>query len=172
MGKHHRSKRRERIAVIRQWQEVTGNSEIDMHAVAEFARDKLGWPVPRPPNPLDLLAKDFTRAARQDIRKDGETGAPYRGYHAVTTQHGEEKHVFWFDIEDSTRKQMSISVTQRREQMVGDGLQLVRDVDHWNSINADQDPIQVELDFTDDVEWRKNEPASESDADDENDIDD
>ena len=155
------SKRREMLRIIRHWKEVTGNTEIDMHEVAKFAKERLGFPVPEPPNPLDLLAQRFTRAARQDIRHDDQTGAPYRGYHSVTQKHGEEKHVFWFDIEDANRKQMSISTTQRREQMVGDGLQLVRDAEHWNNINPDQEPIQVELDFTDDVLWRANAPEED-----------
>jgi len=46
----------------------------------------------------------------------------------------------------------------RREQMVGDGLMLSYDADHWNRIHPDQEPIQIELDFTDDVAWRKNAP--------------
>jgi hypothetical protein len=50
------------------------------------------------------------------------------------------------------------SLQQRREQMVGDGLQLSFDSDHWNRIHPDEEPIKIELDFTDDVEWRKNAP--------------
>ena len=55
-------------------------------------------------------------------------------------------------------------VVQRREQMVGDGLQLSLDVDHWNSINPEDEPIVVPLDFTEDVEWRKNSPDDERKA--------
>jgi len=155
------SKNREMLRIIRHWKEVTGNTEIDMHEVAKFAKQELGYPIPEPPDPLDLLARRFTRAARQDIRHDTETRAPYRGYHSVTQWHGDEKHVFWFDIEDANRKQMSISVTQRREQMVGDGLQLLRDAEHWNAINRQQEPIQIDLDLTDDVQWRKNAPEED-----------
>ncbi len=50
----------------------------------------------------------------------------------------------------------------RREQMVSDGLQLTYDADHWNANNPDQKPIQLEMDFTLDIEWRKN---SEDDED-------
>jgi len=39
--------------------------------------------------------------------------------------------------------------------MVGDGLQLTFDMDHWNAIHPDEEPIEIPLDFTDDIKWRK-----------------
>lgn len=56
---------------------------------------------------------------------------------------------------------MDKSLKVRREQMVGDALQLTLDANHWNSVNPDQEPLQVELDFADDVAWRLNAPAEE-----------
>ncbi len=53
---------------------------------------------------------------------------------------------------------MHKSLQLRREQMVGDGLQLTFDADHWNNIHPGEEPIVMELDFTLDVEWRKNGP--------------
>jgi hypothetical protein len=50
------------------------------------------------------------------------------------------------------------SLIARREQMVGDGYQLTLDADHWNGIHSDEKPIIIPMDFTDDVEWRKNAP--------------
>jgi len=43
---------------------------------------------------------------------------------------------------------------QRREQIVGDCLQLKIDVDAYNALNNEQPDIQLELDFTFDVEER------------------
>jgi hypothetical protein len=48
--------------------------------------------------------------------------------------------------------------------MVGDGLQLTLDADHWNSVNPTETPITIPMDFTDDIEWRKNTPDEDSDA--------
>lgn len=53
-----------------------------MHKVASYALKK-GWPMPEPKNPLDMLARDFSRAARQEIRQDKVTGKPYRANHAL-----------------------------------------------------------------------------------------
>jgi hypothetical protein len=43
----------------------------------------------------------------------------------------------------------------RGEQMVGDAWQLSNDAEHWNASHADEEPIQLVLDFTADVEERR-----------------
>ena len=57
------------------------------------------------------------------------------------------------------------SLVNRREQMVGDGLQLKFDEDHWNSIHPDEEPINLPMDFTMDIEWRKNTPDEDEETD-------
>lgn len=151
---------REKILMIEYWKQKTGESDIDMHKVAELAA-RMGWTTPKPPDPIDLLAKDFSRAAREDIRHDDSIGRPYRGYHAIKYSQGSEQLVLWVDIDEANRKKMSMSLTQRREQMVGDALQVSYDADHWNAVHPDEEPINIELDFGPDVEWRKNSPTED-----------
>ncbi len=152
------SKRNEMQRFIRYYKDETGETEVDMHKVAQFAVSK-GWSLPRPVSPMDVLAKQFTQAAREEIRRDAVTGQPYRANHAipVTVGSGEQLHL-WIDIDEAPRKSMLKSLINRREQMVGDGLQLTLDADHWNRINPRDEPIQIPMDFTDDIEWRKNTP--------------
>ena len=50
---------------------------------------------------------------------------------------------------------MLMSSVNRREQMVSDGLNLTFDVDHWNSVNPTEVPIELPMDFTLDIEIRK-----------------
>jgi hypothetical protein len=69
---------------------------------------------------------------------------------------------FWVDIDEAARKPMVKSLVARREQIVGDVVQLDLDAEHWNSIHPDQEPIVMPADFTDDIEWRKN--GSDEDA--------
>lgn len=76
------SKIAERQKFIRYWQEKTGENEIDLNKVAEFAL-KMGWQAPPPVSAVERLAKQFKIAAKQDIRHDGKTGRSYRCYHAV-----------------------------------------------------------------------------------------
>lgn len=140
--------------IIKLYKSETGETEVDMHKVALYWKEK-GWPLPNPTDPVELLAAEFARAARDEIKRDKVTGRPYRVNHAIPTS-GQGK--LWIDIddEDVTRSKMSMSLTNRREQMVGDALQLTLDADHWNSIRQSEEPIKIMLDFTDDVEWRKN----------------
>jgi len=55
------------------------------------------------------------------------------------------------------------SAVTRREQMVGDGLQLTLDLMHWNSINPDKEPIELPMDLTFDIELRLNAPDEDND---------
>ena len=155
------SKTKEMQKIIRQYKDVNHEKEVEMHQVAKFAAD-MGWPLSQPADPIDLLAKEFTRAARQEIKKDKVTGRPYRVNHAIPDPTGQ--YSLWIDIDEAPRKPMRKSLVNRREQMVGDGLQLTLDADHWNRINPNEEPIQLPMDFTEDVEWRKNAPEEEREA--------
>lgn len=147
--------------MIHWYKEETGVKEVDMHKVAEFAAEK-GMDLPRPKNPMDILAHQLGRAARDEMGKDGETGRPYRVNHAYTVTREGQQTTLWVDIKDATRKQMHMSLMLRREQMIGDGLQLTFDAEFWNKRNPADEPIQVPLDFTDDIEWRKNAPKEKA----------
>lgn len=157
------SKRQEMQKLIRYYKDATGEKEVDMHKVASFAL-KLGWKLPTPANPLDLLAKQLSAAAREEIRHDAKTGRPYRANHALSITQGNQQLTFWIDIDEAPRKSILKSLVNRREQMVGDGLQLTLDADHWNTAHPDEEPIVIPMDFTDDVEWRKNAPTEDGKA--------
>jgi hypothetical protein len=154
------NKNQQMQAIIRQYRDETGETDIDMRKVARFAA-KMGWPLSQPIDPVDMLAKEFSRAAREEIKYDKVTGKPYRVNHAIPADGGQLR--LWVDIDKAPRPKMLKSLINRREQMVGDGLQLSLDADHWNSINPQDEPIDIPLDFTDDVEWRKNAPDEDED---------
>lgn len=139
------SKVAERQKFIRYWMEQTGESEIDMTSVAQLAM-KMGWKAPPPITEQDRLAQLFKDAARQDVRHDRMTGRPYRGYHAVPKHAADGQLTFsYIDIDDPKAKPESFrkACVMRREQSVGDMVQLRLDQVHWN----DQRPVeqQVEL---------------------------
>jgi hypothetical protein len=146
--------------LLRHYRDVTGIKEVDMHELAKFAAEK-GWPLPEPAKPIDLLAKEFSRAAREEIRHDSVTKRPYRVNHAFTVSRGGQQMTLWIDIEEAQRKPMEMSVTNRREQTVSDLVQLSFDVEHWNRINPKDEPIIVQTDMTDDVAWRMNGPTED-----------
>lgn len=159
----HASKRVQRERYIAWYVEETGDVDIDMDKVAMWAVTK-GVRLPKPLTPLQMLAKELSRAAREVHVRDPQTGKSYRKYHAVTNGTGPGQTTFWVDIDNpkTTYKKMHKSLMQRRESMIGDGLQLTRDADHWNSARP-AEPIQIDLNLADEVEWRKNAP-DEGDA--------
>lgn len=148
------SQRQERQRFIRHYKEVTGETEIDMHKVAEFAKTQ-GWEMPRPPSDIELLARKFAEDAQAERRYDDTTGRPYRAYHALPVKSGQMNLFVYIDIDDATRKQMHKSAVHRREQIVSDGYQLTLDLDHWNSVHPEEQPIQLPMDITLDIEIRK-----------------
>lgn len=152
--------RQERQRFLRHYKDATGEREIDMHKVAEFAK-QMGWKMPTPPSAVDLLAKQFTDAARDETKRSDKTGRPYRVYHAVPT--GQLNLFVYVDIDEATRPQMLKSSVQRREQMVSDGVNLTDDTDHWNAVNPNMEPIQLPMDLSLDIEIRK--AADEQDDD-------
>ena len=154
------NKKQQMQNLIRYYKQTTGKTEIEMREVAKLAV-RMGWKFPKPKDPLDQLTKQFTKAARDEIRYDKKTGKPYRANHALQTNHGQTQLTLWVDIDEAPRKQIYKSLIMRREQMVGDGLQLTLDADHWNNVNLDKEPINIPMDFTDDIEWRKNAPDEE-----------
>ena len=75
------NKSEEMQRIIRRYKDETGAREVDLHSVAKWAVGR-GWPLPEPINPIDRLAKDFARAAREEIRQDRNTGRGRRGHAA------------------------------------------------------------------------------------------
>lgn len=158
MAKKNLTKDQEMQQIIRLYNQETGETEVDMHKVVRYAVSRLDMKLPTHANPLDLLATRFSKAARLEIRHDKKTGRPYRANHAVPSGQG----YLWVDIDEAPRRPMHRSLINRREQIVGDALQLSFDTDHWNDMHPNEEPIVVPLDFTDDVEWRKNGPEDQA----------
>jgi hypothetical protein len=148
MSEKHRIMQR----IIEEWQAKTGNDEIDMKEVAAYAISK-GWRPPAPLTAEERLAKEFSQAAREATKEDEETGQTYRVYHAVKMD-GQGQGVFWVNIDSAPRKHMVKSAFARREQAVGDLVQLTLDLNHWNRINPAEEPIMAEGDLTPDIAER------------------
>jgi hypothetical protein len=160
MPKRKVSTKKERLLrLFHHYREQTGAQSVDMHDVAAFAQ-KMGYKMPVPKTPIELLAAQLSDAARVETRIDSKTGRPYRANLAVTTPQG----VLWTDIDEAPRHVAHKSFTQRREQMVGEAVQLTLDIDHWNSVNPADMPIDMPMDFAPDIEWKFNAPPDEDAA--------
>jgi hypothetical protein len=61
----------------------------------------------------------------------------------------------WAMLQSAPREHIQKAFIQRREQVVGDLVQLATDVEVYNEMNKDAEPIQLILDFNADVEERR-----------------
>jgi len=158
------TKLQERQRFIHYYKEQTGQKEINMNDVALFAK-KMGWKLPVAPSGLDILAKQFSDAAREEIGHDKKTKRPYRANLAITARlsNGEQLAI-WIETDEAPRHKMVKALTNYREQMVGEAVIASDTADHWNRINPTQQVILFELDFRDDVEWRRNAPGEDEKA--------
>jgi hypothetical protein len=69
------TKNQQMQSFIRYYIDETDKTEFDMHDVAQMAVKK-GWKLPKPQSALDILAKQFSDAAREETKQDGKTGRP------------------------------------------------------------------------------------------------
>ena len=140
----------EQLQRIFQVYEQEGNpTPVAMRDVAAWAITRKLW-EPRPIDVIDILAEDMSRALREEYRTDRK-GRRYRAKHAVRITRGGVQLTLWADMDRSSREHMQMAFAQRRQNIVGDCLHLKTDVDAYNDKNASQPPLQLILDFTQDV---------------------
>jgi hypothetical protein len=153
------TKKQEIQKIFRLYRDETGETDLDMKLVVRWAVKRLRYRLPTPVDPIDLAAKDFSTAAREEMREDEETHQPYRANHAYSIVVNGKTAKRWIDIDGlAPHFKMVKAANERKEQMVGDGLQLTLDLDHWHRIHPDEPRIEIDYDLTDEIEWRKNAP--------------
>lgn len=106
------------------------------------------------PDPYDKLVEDMSRALREEYKTD-RLGRRYRVNHAVRATKNGVQLTMWASMGNAPRLHMQKAFIQRREQIVGDCVQLATDVDVYNDLNKEQEPIPMLFDFRDDVAERK-----------------
>ncbi len=124
------------------------------------ARDVVEWAVEKELlnlpdiDPYDILAGQMAAALREEYATD-DKGRRYRVNHAVRVTKSGVQTTFWAIMGFAPREHMQRAFTQRRNQIIGDCFQLKVDVDVYNGLNAEEPPIQLILDFSDDVKERE-----------------
>lgn len=104
-------------------------------------------------DPYDVLAGQMATALRAEFKEDSK-GRRYRVNHAVRVTKGGVQYSFWASMGYASRPHMERSFTQRRELIVSECVQLKVDIDVYNELSNADEPIQLVLDFADDVAER------------------
>jgi folate-binding Fe-S cluster repair protein YgfZ len=153
------TKQEQMQAFVRHYRREKGKSAVTMAEVAAEAI-KMGWKPPAPITAEERLAKQFAAAEREEMSVDEKTKRPYRANLSYTQQNGRGEQIWlWVDTDQATRFEVDAWKTKYREQMIGEAVIGSDTVEHWNSKNPDELPVQFSLDFTDEAEWRRNTPV-------------
>lgn len=136
-------------AIWRRYEEAEMPIPATAKEVAAWAIKQGLW-EPRPSDIVSRCADDLARAAREEYRTDAK-GRVYRARHPAKFLKDGQLRFEWADIDTASRDHMQRAFSLRRKQIVGDCYQLKTDVDHFNDHRPSEPPIQLILDFTDDV---------------------
>ena len=118
---------------VERYKVQTGNEGLlDPHEVAAWALHN-GLHKPNVRTIIDAIAADIAQVFREEYRTD-KHGRRYRAKHAATHKKGNKTLSLWADLDDPNvpHGHFVRSFGQRRQQIVGDCLQLKTDVDVYN----------------------------------------
>ncbi|HET6274775.1 MAG TPA: hypothetical protein VFE16_02390 [Candidatus Cybelea sp.] len=145
--------------LVHQYRDEVGRTDVDMHEVSEWAVERGYLKPPKPVTPMDLLAKEFAKALREETKVDPKTRRAYRVNHARMEMQSGKQITLWGDIDRLGYEPMLKCFVQRRNQTVGEVVQQADDIDHWNRINPNEPQIKLPFDFGPDIEWHRNAPG-------------
>ena len=142
-----------RQRVWKAYHEEHGDAPVDLDTVADWAIKKELW-KPRPVDIRQSLKNDLAQALREEKRTDSQ-GREYRANIPVRRTKDGKPLFEWADIDVAPRAHVEKNVQQERRSIVQDCYALQMKVEHYNEMHPDEEPLQLILDFEDDVEELK-----------------
>jgi hypothetical protein len=136
--------------IVRKYRESGRPWPATTEQMAGWAMDNHLW-APHRSRLIRLCADQLAQAMREEYITDPQ-GRRVRAKHVARPKEGDRQRYFWDDIRTANHEHMQVATQQRRQQIVGDCVQLKRDVDSYNENRKPAEPIQIELNFTADVE--------------------
>jgi len=145
---------------IQRWKRVFQEREgrdLSAHEIAEMLK-ATGWPMPKPKDPIDILAKLVSEALSEETVFDEVLGEPVNAnicYPAESSSKSDGKQDYrWTELDTATRDKVEMNKTLRRDNMVGDAYASTLILMRWNRMHPKSEPVQLDLDLGPDVEWR------------------
>ena len=127
---------------------------VDLKTVASWAIKQGLW-APRPIDLSTSLANDLAQALREEKRVD-KAGREYRANIPVRSRAKDGTSLFeWADIDDAPRRHVEKNVQQERRSIASDCYALIMKVEHYNELHPEEEPIQLILQFEDDINEMK-----------------
>ncbi|MBA3526148.1 MAG: hypothetical protein H0T82_04425 [Sphingomonas sp.] len=140
--------------IWKRYRDQVSTDPVDLKEVAAWALSHQLWA----PRPIDLsasLAKDLADSLREEKRID-KAGREYRANIPVRQKGDNGVPLFvWADIDDAPRTHVEKSIQQERRSIQSDCYALAMKAEHYNEAHPVEEPIQIILNFEDDVEEMK-----------------
>lgn len=136
-------------AIFDRYCEEVSSEPTSLDDVIEWALAK-GLCQPSRKSIVQIFREDMADSLRQAKRVDAE-GRSYRARINVRESVGGTPLYLWADADTAPRSFVQKSAIQRRRSIAHDCFQLKQDVDHFNSTRGHAEPIQLRLDFSEDV---------------------
>ena len=134
----------------KQYVAAGGQTPYTIREVANWVYDQGLWDAPRQ-FLVSKLSEDLGKALREQYITDPQ-GRRVRAKHAVRMSRDEgEQGWLWDDMRTAPHEFLQMAFQQRRQDVVADCLRLKTDVDSYNDNRNPIEPIQLSLDFTNDV---------------------
>lgn len=156
------TKKQEMQRWCRTFREQEGR-DLSNHELAHRLKG-IGWEMPKPKDPLDLLAKQISDAEAEEMVFDEELNDSVNRNICYQVDVNGEKVTLWTELDTATRNKVEKNKTLRRDQMVGDAYSSSLILLRWNRLHPKEEPVQMDLDFGPDVEWRLNTPKAKKRA--------
>jgi hypothetical protein len=139
------------LDIVEQYRRAGNAWPATKRQIARWAIDNGLW-HPHASALLDQFARELGRAMREEFFTDPQ-GRSVRAKHVARIKsEGGKQESFWGDMRDGSKPFMEIALQQRRQQIVGDCSQLKIDMDSFNQNYNSEEPIELEFDFTKDVQ--------------------
>ena len=150
---HHETQTEELQRLWREFEDEHDHKAASAREVIDWAVLNRGLRLPRV-DPRDVAAERMSRALREQYATDSK-GRRYRVNHAMRVTKNGVQLTIWGILGYAPHIHMQRAFTQRREQVIGDLVQLAVDVEVYNEKIPEDKHIQLVLDFADDVAERR-----------------
>jgi hypothetical protein len=136
--------------IANEYLRLVGNDGATTHDIARWAVAN-GRYAASDEYIVDKCAEELADAMRLEIITDPQ-GRRVRAKHAARILKNGTQSMYWADMRTAPHDHMARAFGLRRQQIVGDSYSLKQDVDSYNENRSPLRPIQMPLDFTQDVQ--------------------
>jgi hypothetical protein len=126
--------------------------------------EAVGWPMPKPKTPHELLAKQVARAENEETIWDDVLGDSVGKNICYTVEVNGKQTMLWGELDPATWTKMDIHKTILRDQSVGDVYEATKKCMRWSRLHPGEQAVLFDPDFGPDMDWKLNAPKRKKDA--------